>query len=257
MRDAQVDLINIGLRFNKAAMPVLEHVNLRVEKGEFVSFIGRSGCGKTSLLQLIAGLTKPSEGQVRVGGHPVLEPRDEMTYVFQKPILLEWKNVLENVLLPFELKRRVTSDDREKAKEILSLVGLAGNEDKFPHELSGGMMSRVSLARALLTRPDVLLMDEPFAALDALTKGQMQGELAKLSHQFNPTVLFITHDIQEAVFLSDRILLMGGSPAQIVKEYAVPFSRPRQKELKFEKEFLELIKIIHDDIENIGSAALT
>lgn len=257
MRDAQVDLTNIGLRFNKAAMPVLEHVNLRVEKGEFVSVIGRSGCGKTSLLQLIAGLTKPSEGQVRVGGLPVLEPRDEMTYVFQKPILLEWKNVLENVLLPFELKRRVTPDDRGLAKEILSLVGLAGNEEKFPHELSGGMMSRVSLARALLTRPDVLLMDEPFAALDALTKGQMQGELAKLSHQFNPTVLFITHDIQEAVFLSDRILLMGGSPAQIVKEYAVPYSRPRQKELKFEKGFLELIKIIHDDIENMGSAELT
>ncbi|RXT05689.1 ABC transporter ATP-binding protein [Ammoniphilus sp. CFH 90114] len=254
MKTVQVELRNISLTFSKESPPVLDQINLELNQGEFVSMIGRSGCGKTSLLQLMAGLLSPTSGEVLVGGEKVIEPKEKTTYVFQRPILLEWKNVLENVLLPIELKRRVTEEDGKKAKEILKLVGLAGNELKFPHELSGGMMSRVSLARALMTEPKVLLMDEPFAALDALTKWQMQQELAKLSHQFHPTVVFITHDIQEAVYLSDRIFFMGGTPAGVLKEYVVPFPKPRRKELKFEKEFLDLTKILHDDIENIGSA---
>jgi NitT/TauT family transport system ATP-binding protein len=249
MMDTHINLSNVGLQFNKEPQSVLQHVNLQVKRHEFVSIIGKSGCGKTSLLKMMAGLTKPSEGHIHLGGHPVVEPREEMTYVFQKPVLLEWRNVLENMLLPLELKHKITTDNVDQAREILGLVGMADHETKYPHECSGGMLSRASLARALLTNPEVLFMDEPFAALDAMTKEQLQIELDSISTQYNPTTIFITHDIQEAVFLSDRVILLGGSPANIIKEFTIPFSRPRQKELKFQIEFTQKVKEIYDHIE--------
>lgn len=240
---------NVGLQYHSNQGSILQNVQLQIDEGEFVSMIGRSGSGKTSLLQMAAGLLKPSQGEVLVEGIPVTEPRTDTTYVFQKPVLLEWRTVLENVLLPLELERRVSEGDKLRGREILELVGLAGHEQKYPHQCSGGMLSRVALARGLLSNPRLLLMDEPFAALDAITKEQLQVELEEISSSLRATILFVTHDISEAIYLSDRILLLGGTPATVVQEFQVPFSRPRYKELRFTPEYTQLQKRIYEHIE--------
>ncbi|MBP3951926.1 ABC transporter ATP-binding protein [Bacillus suaedae] len=247
-----IDCKNVGITFDQSK--VLANVDLQIQDGEFVSIIGKSGSGKSTLLQAIGGLLTPTEGQVTVAEKVITEPVDEITYVFQKPVLLEWRNVLENVLMPIELKhkRKPTKEDITLAKAMLHSVGLAGHENKYPHELSGGMMSRVSLARALLTRPKILLMDEPFSALDAMTKEQLQLELMQLSVQFSTTIVFITHDITEAVYLSDRVVLLGEQPAKVKKEFSIPFKRPRAKQLKFEPSFTSIIKGIYEEIEGRG-----
>ncbi|OIJ14418.1 nitrate/sulfonate/bicarbonate ABC transporter ATP-binding protein [Anaerobacillus alkalilacustris] len=242
----------VGLQFDGGPNPILNNINLQIQAGEFVSIIGKSGSGKTSLLQMIGGLLTPSKGEIIVNGQNIMSPIDEMTYVFQKPVLLEWRNVLENVLLPIELKRRPNQVDRKKAEELLQPVGLAGHESKYPHELSGGMISRVTLARALLTAPKILLMDEPFSALDAMTKEQLQLELMELSVQFSTTVIFITHDLSEAVYLADRVVLLGKNPANIIREFSVPFQRPRLKDWKFEPSFTKIVKEIYDEIEGLS-----
>lgn len=242
----------VGLQFSSQDSPILSNMNMEIKHGEFVSVIGKSGSGKSTLLQMIGGLLTPTEGEIIVSNQVVLEPMDEITYVFQKPVLLEWRNVLENVVLPVELKRRLNLEDIQKAKEFIQLVGLGGHEKKFPHELSGGMMSRVTLARALLTQPKILLMDEPFSALDAMTKEQLQIELMDLSHRISSTILFVTHDINEAVYLSDRVILLGGQPAKTVQEFTIPFERPRPKQLKFETSFTIKVKEIYEQVESLG-----
>jgi NitT/TauT family transport system ATP-binding protein len=247
--DTHISLSNVSLQFKKEPHAVLQSVDLDVKRHEFVSIIGKSGCGKTSLLKMMAGLLKPTKGEIKLNGKPILEPQEEMTYVFQKPVLLEWRNLLQNTLLPLEVRRRVSPEDTRQAREMLQLVGLEEDEVKFPHECSGGMMSRASLARALLANPEVLFMDEPFAALDAMTKEQLQVELERISSDLKPTTVFITHDISEAVFLSDRVILLEGSPAHVVQEFVVPYARPRKKELKFQAEFTQMVKEIYDYIE--------
>ncbi|WP_017727916.1 ABC transporter ATP-binding protein [Halalkalibacterium ligniniphilum] len=246
---------DVGLHFANEQKPVLANINVQVQAGEFVSIIGKSGSGKTTLLKMIGGLLQPSTGDIHVLGRRISEPIEECTYVFQKPVLLEWRTVLENVLVPIEVKRRLKQADKEQAKAIIQTVGLAGHEDKYPHELSGGMMSRVTLARALLTQPKILLMDEPFAALDAMTKDQLQLELMQLSSQFSTTIVFITHDITEAVYLSDRVLLLGGQPAEVAHEYTIPFSKLRPKELKFNPSFTGIVKEIYETIETVGASS--
>ncbi|MFA9560438.1 ABC transporter ATP-binding protein [Evansella sp. AB-rgal1] len=250
-----IDCKNVGITFDKA--PILANVDLQILDGEFVSIIGKSGSGKSTLLQVVGGLLTPTEGKVTIGEKVITEPMDEITYVFQKPVLLEWRNVLENVLMPLELKhkRKPTKEDITRAKTMIHSVGLEGHEDKYPHELSGGMMSRVSLARALLTRPSILLMDEPFSALDAMTKEQLQLELMQLSVQFSTTILFITHDITEAVYLSDRVVLLGDQPAKVKREFSIPFERPRPKDLKFELSFTSIVKGIYEEIEGRGESS--
>lgn len=247
--EAYIKLKDVGLAFGNEQ--VLKNVNLTVQKEEFISIVGRSGTGKTTLIQMLAGLLKPTEGELSIAGEPVIEPREDMTYVFQKPVLLEWRTLLENLLLPLELHSKVTDDDKKRAKELLELVELKGDEGKFPHECSGGMLSRAALARALFTSPKLLLMDEPFSALDAMTKDLLQVQLLKIAEQYRPTVIFITHDIQEAVFLSDRVILIGDEPSNIIQEYKVSFKRPREKALKFEPEFLNVVKQIHEGLESI------
>lgn len=244
-----VECEQVGMQFSKQKQPILEKINLQIQKGEFVSIIGKSGSGKTTLLQLIAGLMKPTTGTVKIAGNVLTELRDEVTYVFQKPVLLEWRNVLENVLLPIELKRKPTTQDVQKAKDIIASVGLSGHETKYPHELSGGMMSRVSLARGFMTEPRILLMDEPFSALDAMTKEQLHLELLDLIERFSTTVLFITHDITEAVYLSDRVVLFGRKPSKIVEQFFIPFSRPRDVKLKFQSDFTQVVQQIYERIE--------
>ncbi|WP_078544559.1 ABC transporter ATP-binding protein [Litchfieldia alkalitelluris] len=243
-----IELKNIELEFD--GQSIFKDLSLQVESNEFNSIIGKSGTGKTTLIRMIAGLLEPNRGSIYINGNAVSEPNKELAYVFQKPVLLEWRNILENVLLPIELQRKIKSTDINQAKKVLKLVHLEEDEEKYPHQCSGGMLSRVALARALLTSPSILLMDEPFAALDSITKEQLQFELSQISSTFLSTIIFITHDIQEAVFLSDRILLIGDhSPTTKVKEFTVPFQRPRHKDLKFEPEFQQLVKHIHESLE--------
>ena len=187
---------------------VVRSIDWTVPTGEFHSLIGRSGCGKTTLLKLAAGLLHPSSGVVRLQGDVVDAPSRHVGFVFQTPSLLEWSTVMDNVLLPVSLRGTVTRADQDMAMELLELVGIGAHADRYPQHLSGGQQSRAALARALVTSPPALLMDEPFAALDAITREELQDDLLRLTKLRNSTVLFVTHDIAEAVYLSDRVAVM-------------------------------------------------
>ncbi len=216
-------------------------ISLRVGEGEFVCVVGPSGCGKTTLLNVVAGLLRYDEGTLRVGGALVNGPGVSRAVVFQQASLLPWRTVTGNVRYGMEMQRRFDEATmRERAGYFTELVGLAGFEARFPSELSGGMQQRVNLARALATDPEVLLMDEPFAALDAQTREFMQSELLKIWSKQKKTVLFITHQIDEAVYLADRVVVMGTRPGRIKREFTVPFERPRGLSLKRDAAFLKL-----------------
>ncbi len=216
-------------------------VSLTVADGEFVCIVGPSGCGKTTLLNVVAGLLRYDEGSLRIRGALVNGPGISRAMVFQQASLLPWRTVTGNVRYGMEMQRRFDQATmRERAEHFINLVGLAGFEARFPSELSGGMQQRANLARALATDPEVLLMDEPFAALDAQTREFMQSELLKIWNRQKKTVLFITHQIDEAIFLADRVLVMGTRPGRIKREFAVPFARPRSLSVKRDPEFLKL-----------------
>jgi NitT/TauT family transport system ATP-binding protein len=206
----------------------LQDVHLSLRRHEFVSVIGPSGCGKSTLLRLVGGLLKPSSGTVSIFGMPVTEPRDEIGFAFQKPTLLPWLDVLENITFPMRHKYgRVDERDSARAQALLETVGLRDFAHKRPSELSGGMQQRVSIARALLHDPDILLMDEPFSALDALTRDEMSFELLRIWGERPKTVVFVTHSIQEALLLSDRIVVMSARPGRVAEIIDVPLARPR------------------------------
>jgi NitT/TauT family transport system ATP-binding protein len=206
-------------------------VSCAIRQGEFVSVLGPSGCGKTTLMMMAAGLLAPSRGQVVYKGRELREPESDFGIVFQTPVLFPWRTVQRNVELPGEVAGMTPAERAERARELIRLVGLAGFENKLPHELSGGMQQRVAIARALALRPDMLLMDEPFGALDAMTREQMNLELQNLSVRLKTTILFITHSIAEAAFLSDRIIVMTGRPSSIREIVEVDIPRPRQIDL--------------------------
>lgn len=215
----------------------LDEVSLRVQPGEFVSVLGPSGCGKSTLLMLIAGLLPATTGKINLSGTPLTAPRDDCSIVFQRDVLLAWRSVLENVLLPIEIKRLDAKRYGERARELLRMVGLHGFEQKYPSELSGGMRQRVSICRALVQDPQLLLMDEPFGALDALTREQMALDLQRMWSARPHSVLFITHSIEEAVFLSDRVLVMSPRPGRIADDIRVSLPRPRGGQTRKEPEF--------------------
>ncbi|MEK8131431.1 ABC transporter ATP-binding protein [Paenibacillus filicis] len=227
--------------------PVLSDLSLQVDEGEFVSLLGRSGCGKTTLLKMAAGLLVPAEGQVRIAGRPVTKPHERIGMVFQAPTLLEWLTVRDNVLLPVTLHGKPTAADREAADARLERMGLAGHADKFPGQLSGGQQSRVALARALMREPTLLLLDEPFAALDALTREELQEELLQLCASGSMTVLFITHDIAEAVYVSDRVVMLqdGG----VAVDTQVPLPSHRHYKLRYEEPFNQLCLMLRQTME--------
>jgi NitT/TauT family transport system ATP-binding protein len=224
-----ITLTDVSQTFGGRAGDVaaLRHVDLSVDQGEFVAVVGRSGCGKSTLLRLIAGLLRPSAGRVLVDGTPVTGPRRDVALMFQRPALLPWRTVLDNVMLPAEVFGWPRGQLRREARELLDKVGLAGFEKRAPHELSGGMQQRVALCRALIQRPRLLLMDEPFSALDALTREELAVELQRIHMQLRTTVLFVTHAISEAVLLADRVVVLSARPGQVRKVVDVDIPRPR------------------------------
>ena len=226
----------------------LEEVSLEVGDGELLTVIGRSGCGKATLLKLTAGLLAPTAGTVHVAGAPVLGPLTNVGIVFQAPVLLDWRKTLDNVLLQIEARKLNVEEYREKALKLLELVGLKGFEDKYPSELSGGMQQRASITRALIHDPPLLLMDEPFGALDAITRDEMNLELLRIWQEARKTVLFITHSIPEAVFLGDRVIVMTPRPGRIAEIIPIDLPRPRKTALRDEPKFIKYVKHIRGSL---------
>lgn len=216
----------------------LHEVSFTVGRGEFVSIVGQSGCGKSSLLKILAGLLSKTAGTISIEGRELDGPRNDIGIMFQKPLLLEWRRVLDNVLLPVEIYRLDRKEYEEKARRLLGTAGLTDFIGKYPFELSGGMQQRVALCRALVAEPSLLLMDEPFGALDTLTRQKMGFELLRLWEEWKSTVVFVTHDVDEAVTLSDKVLVMSSRPGTVLAEFAIDLPRPREIFLKDTAEFI-------------------
>ncbi|MPZ68560.1 MAG: ATP-binding cassette domain-containing protein [Actinobacteria bacterium] len=237
-----VEVRNVSKRFRKGDREflALEGVDLRIREGEFVSLVGPSGCGKSTLLRMIGGLTPTTTGQVSVEGHVVDETHRDVALMFQAPTLFPWRTVLDNVLLPLEIDHRPTKDDVAKARALVSLVGLDEFVEHHPRELSGGMQQRVALSRVLVNDPRIMLLDEPFGALDEFTREALNVELADIVGRGKRTVVLVTHSVPEAVFLADRVVAMGTNPGRILGEIQVPFHRPREASLVRSSEFQDL-----------------
>lgn len=241
-----------------AATIALDDVSLAVPSGHVTTLVGPSGCGKSTLLNIAAGLLEPDQGRVRLDGHEIHGPDGGTAVVFQQANLLPWRTAERNVGYGMELQRKLPSAQRrQRSREALDLVGLAGFADHYPHQLSGGMQQRVNLARALATDPKVLLMDEPFGALDALTKEAMQEELQRIVHASKVTVLFITHDIAEAVFLGDKVVVMAARPGRVLEEIEIAAAKPRSAEFRYSKEFTELEEHLWSQLKGATVAAAT
>lgn len=237
---ALIEAHNVSKRFesnNGESVLALQGSSFEVEDGDFVTVVGPSGCGKTTLLMIAAGLESLTDGSLKIDGQNVTEPRRDTAVVFQKPVLLPWKSALENVLLPIRSLRKPTAADRQTAIDLLQAVGLDGFAGSYPNQLSGGMAQRNGLARALVTNPRILLMDEPFAAVDALTRERLMLHMARLWETQRKAALFITHNITEAVFLGDKVLVFSPRPGRIIKEIRIDFSRPRTVDLLGTPEF--------------------
>jgi NitT/TauT family transport system ATP-binding protein len=232
MTEPIIQINNVTLAYSTLDSPELLEVNLTLNAGEFVSLVGPSGCGKSTLLRIIAGVLKPISGSVAVGGDPKLSGWSKLSFVPQDSLMLPWRTVLANVRLPLELQTRISvTEMNQKALAALNLVNLNGYETKYPAALSGGMRQRAALARALVEQAQILLLDEPFAALDDLTRSQLHLELLRIQAQTGITVLLVTHNIFEAVFLSDRVVVMGEKPGRILGEIPVGLPQPRDLKL--------------------------
>ena len=238
-----IEARNLCLSFrpkNREPVTALNDFKLSVAKGEFVSIVGPSGCGKSTFLNILLGLIKHDSGTLEFNGTPIKGPSQERAMVFQEFGLLPWRTVSANVELGLELKGIASADRAQRAAELIKLVGLNGFEGHYPHELSGGMKQRVGLARALATEPQVLLMDEPFAALDAQTRDLMQTELLQIWERTKKTVLFVTHSIEEAAYLSDRVIVMTARPGRTKEVLQIDLPRPRDYEMRLTPQFNEI-----------------
>jgi NitT/TauT family transport system ATP-binding protein len=229
----------------------LEDLSIDVHEGELVCVLGPSGCGKTTLLWAMSGLHALTDGQITLGGEPITGPRPaEIGMIFQDANLLPWRNLRQNLLFPFEIKRR--KPDHRRIASLLEATGLAGFEKSYPRELSGGMQQRASIVRALAQDPAVLLMDEPFGALDAFTRDEMNLLLLKLWSETGKTIVFVTHNISEAIFLADRVVVMTSRPGRLAHIYDIDLPRPRTVEMTFEPGFIEMIQEIKQTVESGG-----
>jgi NitT/TauT family transport system ATP-binding protein len=250
-----IAISGVTKRYNTARggeVHALSEIDLAIEAGEFVSIVGPSGCGKSTLLMLISGLIAPTSGTIAVGGAQVKGAVGNVAVVFQRDVLLDWRTVLANVLLPVEIKKLDMATHRRKARELLRSVGLEDFEEKYPGELSGGMRQRVAICRALVQDPGLLLMDEPFGALDALTREQMNLDLQRMWLRDRNTVLFITHSIEEAVLLSDRVVVMSSRPGRIADVVANDLPRPRGAHTRSEARFVEHVERIRRHFLALG-----
>lgn len=260
--DAGPDIIRISAIEKKfqtlqGAVHALARTDITIGRGEFIVLLGPSGCGKTTLLRLIAGLERPSAGAVHIGGNPLWkgERRDNKTVenlgmVFQEANLFPWMNILENIALPLKLHGVSKAKREERARELCVLVGISGFEKRWPRELSGGMRQRAAIARALSYEPEILLMDEPFGALDAMTRDSMNLELQRIWLATSKTIILVTHSIHEAVFLADRIVLLTSRPGRIDQIFDVPFARPRDMSVQSLPEFQSLVDTLRARLEH-------
>lgn len=245
---------SVGMRFSRSkgrtSFEALRDVSLAIRPGEFMSLVGPSGCGKSTLLKIIAGLQTPSAGAVTVSGDRVLGPRRSVGIMFQAPQLFPWRNVLSNVLLPVDVFGRSRRDYEGRAHELLALVGLDDQvATAYPKELSGGMQQRVALCRVLIADPEIILMDEPFASVDEFTRERLDSELLDVWSASGKTVVFVTHNIAEAVFLADRVVVMGARPGRIVEEQRSPLGRPRRFDDTRAADFVDLVHDIRVRLE--------
>ena len=235
--------------FAGGTVVAVENADFQIRAGEFISLVGPSGCGKSTLLRMVAGLLDRSSGSLTVHGQEVTGPHPSVSMMFQKPTLLDWRTAVENVLLPTEILGKVTDADREKAMGLLELAGLKDFAFSFPTQLSGGMQQRVALARLLQTGADILLLDEPFGALDEFTREHLNVELMRIVGEVNATTLFVTHNIAEAIFLADRVFVMTPRPGRIAGIVEVPFDRPRPLSLQQSAEFNALVSKVRGTFE--------
>jgi len=253
-RAGMIRIENLSKTFTSkdGEVSALANVDFTVNAGEFVSIVGPSGCGKSTLMMCVAGLIEPSTGSITIGGKRVAGPFTDVGIVFQEALLLDWRSVLGNVLFQIEMRGLDPRAYEKRARELLALVGLAGFENRRPWELSGGMRQRVAICRALIHDPPLLLMDEPFGALDTLTRDQMNIDLLRLCAETGKTALFITHSISEAVFLSDRVIVMTPRPGRIIADLPIAFSEARRLSLRTTPQFAEQERKIYAIFRNIG-----
>lgn len=234
--DSSINVNEVSKTFDNGVQAV-HRVSLNVGVGEFVALVGESGCGKSTLLRMVGGLIRPTHGVVEVSGSQIVGPRRDIGLMFQKPALLEWRTALENALIPVGVQRRITEDDIDEAMWLLDLFGLAGAAFRFPRQLSGGMQQRVALARLLMTHARVRLLDEPFAAVDELTREHLNVELLRIHERDASATLLVTHNISESVLLSDRVVVLGPRPGVVVADIPVTLPRPRTPDMVATPEF--------------------
>jgi len=253
MSATMVDVLDLSLVYGRGAREVqaLDAIDLKISRGSLVSLIGPSGCGKSTLLRVLGDLLAPTSGQVTISGRAPREVRLERKtgFVFQEPALLEWRNIVQNVALPLELRGVPRSEREAKAKELIDLVGLEGFENAHPRQLSGGMRQRAAIARALSTSPDILLLDEPFGALDQITRDRLNMELARIHEMTGLTVVLVTHSIREAILLSDRIVVMTPRPGRISRIIANDLPRPRTLDSRTHPSFETLVRLGNSELE--------
>lgn len=252
----EIVLDNIGMTYKTndgKDVTALTSVSLDINKGEFISLLGPSGCGKTTLLRIIADLLQPTQGTITVGGETPRQARLKQRYgiVFQSAVLYDWRTVKKNVMLPLEIMHIPKDQRAERAEKMLELVGLTDFADHYPNQLSGGMQQRVGIARALALQPEILLMDEPFSALDEFTREKLHMDLLKIWRKTNKTIIFVTHNIQEAVFLSDRVCVLSPHPGRLSAVVDIDIPRPREMDIKNTPEFTALVAKVRNSFEGI------
>lgn len=242
----KIELAGINKKYvtSTGTLPVLDNISLQVAEQQFVSILGPSGCGKSTIFNIICGLETADSGEILFSGASLTNPSGELSYMPQKDLLLPWRKIIDNVILPLQIAGVNNKTARQRAIELLDIFGLKGFEQRYPAELSGGMRQRAALMRTILAEKDILLLDEPFGALDAITRFNMQTWLLDVWHRFQRTILFITHDVEEAIYLSDKIYVMSQRPSGIRLAVDVPLARPRQPEIVTSPEFVEIKKAV-------------
>ncbi|UKJ76378.1 ABC transporter ATP-binding protein [Azospirillum brasilense] len=251
--DIQIDIRNLGKVYGGTSsdnmVVALDGVDLRIRRGEFISLLGPSGCGKSTLLGIVAGFQSASSGTLLQNGRPIVRPDPSRTVVFQDYALFGWMTVQQNVEFGLKAKGMAKKERAEIARSLIDMVRLTGFEEKYPHQISGGMKQRAAIARALAPDPDILLMDEPFGALDAQTRVLLQEEIARISSEAGKTVIFVTHGIDEAVFLADRVVVMSPRPGRVREEVAVPLPRPRTAEMRSDPWFVSTVNDLWETLK--------